>query len=1195
MAKQWITHCKECNEPFKYSDNSYHQQSIYGLSRPERCPNCQKKHNRRKGGMGLAYYDLAPQPGTDLTRVTTGELGAIPKGPRIHEDDSQPSLFDPSKYGIKDDDILEIFEWLMDPSHRVAVVVGDTGTGKSTVLPYRLIDPPPGIPKDQFTRYGQVVVTQPRIQATRNIPAYVGKQLYGADLGAGMDIGFRYSENPYSDRRNRLIYCTDGTLLQWIVSGEIANFSVIMIDEAHERTLNVDLILALLKKVLPRHPHLKIIIASATIEAGVFVNYFGDTAHLINIRGKHIYQYYREFAFPPDTRLPYDYPDIRLPYEDQDTRRLVRELPEAITQKASSILFRMRTKPNVVQGDILVFLHGEQIIRATIKLLNQTVIPNPGLYGQVKIYPLYAMLSDEQQRKALEPDPDPNVRRVVLTTNIAETSLTVEGISYVIDSGVINLRQWNEQTQTEQLVPSIHSQAGCKQRWGRVGRTSPGEVYCLYTQDQFNRFEEYSTSEVERASLEQLLLTAMAAGIDDIESIEWITKPDQKQLELARKNLQLMQAFDKTANRGAIAITGHGLAIQTFAKHLPIYANLLTLADRFSCLTEVATLVPFFENNQRYILIWDTNWSARKRWVVSRLHKAMKVGCRDDVEFCLKLYACWSNAPAEEQQSWARNNYINHSLLCNKIYLPREEILKALSANKKEDERRPIDFSLMDKVRKVLMLCLDNRICTRSSKVDNEGEEDEISYKLFRKLDSEEGNSNLQEVLVRPDYSSTLNGHLPDTFLFCGRPTFLSKQKGASPDIGLPTLVASYVCQLDQEWLTWFQQPSQSWLAFSQWLALYRQTSMEPSPAGFSDWMRLLLDQVYPLGSQYKCQINQFEFGHELHVGVIEKTSDCPSYVDESEATDENPNLESEEALGKLADTVLDIKKDQLFQDPEFDATPAWVDLTADNWQMEQNFQTPLQEKYSTLPASSYISMMDLKKMQVDFRLRLLSSSTQPRGIFTAEVVDYNLETTPPQVILKPVKPGERLLFSPYEMTITVDAQRLERIRKHESGRLYEIEGRTGAILDFIGNGKVTILANDKQEAEVAQKAVEQLFSIPQIGEVYTRKITKIHSQHGVFINLFPGLDGLIPRSKEYLDDVASEGDEITVKVTDIFKNERGEIRIELASQGIQTSMRPLESRRYGRLSGLLDRERRSNTQRDRSDRDDRRPTTRRR
>src|SRR2546421_11005021 len=274
MTEEWRVNCKDCGKELGYSDWSYKQGAARGQSRPERCPECRKRHNGQTGTMGLSYFDLKPRVSVDTSRIHAGGLGALSHPRREHQIVQRPSKFDPSKFGITDDDVRKLFNWLRNPNHQVAVVVGPTGSGKSTVLPYRLISPPDGVPADQFTRYGQIVITQPRIQATRNIPAYVAQDLYGSSIGSGFDIGFRYSNHPYSDWRNRLVYVTDGTLINWIVNGQIANLSAIMIDEAHERSLNIDLILGMLKKLLPRYPHLKLIIASATIDSGLFLNYF---------------------------------------------------------------------------------------------------------------------------------------------------------------------------------------------------------------------------------------------------------------------------------------------------------------------------------------------------------------------------------------------------------------------------------------------------------------------------------------------------------------------------------------------------------------------------------------------------------------------------------------------------------------------------------------------------------------------------------------------------------------------------------------------------------------------------------------------------------------------------------------------------------------------------------------------------------
>ena len=344
MTKEWEVKCKDCRQEFGYSDWSYRLGESRGQSRPERCPECRKKHNRQTGLMGLAYFDLKPKANADTSKISSGTLGSLSHPPREHTAKVIPSGFDPTKFGVTDDDVHALYAWFDDPRHQVAIVVGPTGSGKSTALPFRLIHPPNGIPEDRFTRYGQVLITQPRIQATRNIPAYVAKDLYGSSIGSGYDIGFRYKNNPYSDWRNRLVYATDGTVINWIVSGQIANLSVIMIDEAHERSLNIDLILGLLKKLLPTYPHLKLIVASATIDSGLFLNYFGtETATLIEFQGKRKFNvdtYFRD----PDRALPYD----ELP-------KLLRSVPQEVANEVVWLLEEIESG-NKPTGDVLAFL-----------------------------------------------------------------------------------------------------------------------------------------------------------------------------------------------------------------------------------------------------------------------------------------------------------------------------------------------------------------------------------------------------------------------------------------------------------------------------------------------------------------------------------------------------------------------------------------------------------------------------------------------------------------------------------------------------------------------------------------------------------------------------------------------------------------------------------------------------------------------
>ncbi|TDA67628.1 MAG: hypothetical protein D9V45_01835 [Chloroflexi bacterium] len=769
MAKEWTTKCKDCGEEFGYSDYSFQYGAQRGQSRPERCPTCRKIHNRLTGVMGFAYFELKPRPQADITKLKAGGLGKLDHPVRPHSEIELVSKFDPSNFGVTDTDIRKIFDWFSDPSHQVAVVVGPTGSGKSTALPFRLINPPDGIPEDFFTRHGQVLITQPRIQATRNIPAFVAKELFGANhLGAGYDIGFRYKNNPSADWRNRLVYATDGTLINWLVNGQISNLSVIMIDEAHERSLNIDLILGLLKKLLPRYPHLKLIIASATINSELFLGYFGEhTAKIIEFAEKRKYDVKWFFASEGEA-LPFD-----------QVPRLLKNIPDQLAAKVVWLLDEIQAG-NKPAGDILGFLQGEKPIEQAVAAIRRSIKSIPKL-SNVDVFPLYTTLPQEEQNKALLAKPDRTRRRVVITTNVAETSLTVEDVVYVVDSGLINEAQWDPESQTKRVVTVLHSQAGCKQRWGRAGRVCPGQAFCLYTEEQFAQlFPPYTIPQIQRSDLESVVLAAKAAGIDDLSTFEWIQRPPENELFRAPKALIQIGALDESGD-----LTEHGLELQSFGEE-PALANLMAMADQFTCAIEVATLIPMMKlGGMRYLLKNDKKWDAVTRREVNRIHKALMAGCIDDIDFCLKIYTAWSEAESggrpyapdwaivkewpqripklsksiekylgeslekfnkasllvrnladlntlqehydlgeggptwfesaqnnllhAQRAAWGRAFYINHTILREKIEPERNLLLDSLSGHKKEVERRSIDFSRLDRVRFIMAVCLQNR------------------------------------------------------------------------------------------------------------------------------------------------------------------------------------------------------------------------------------------------------------------------------------------------------------------------------------------------------------------------------------------------------------------------------------------------------------------------------------------------------
>ncbi|MFW6116762.1 MAG: helicase-related protein, partial [bacterium] len=981
--------------------------------------------------MGLAYFDLKPRPGADTSNVRPGALGAISHPTREHRTIEHESHFDPEKYGITDDDVRELFSWLSTPEHQVAVVVGPTGSGKSTVLPFRLINPPDGVPADLFTRHGQIVITQPRIQAARNIPAYVAKELYGSNLGAGYDIGFRHSNAPYSDWRNRLVYVTDGTLINWIVSGQIANLSVIMIDEAHERSLNIDLILGLLKKLLPRYPHMNLIVCSATIDSDLFVDYFGpDSARLVELQGR------RKF----DVETFFQAEDRCLPYEDMS--RLRNLLPDETASTVVRLLEKMAIGEKE-PGDILAFLRGVRPIEAAVTRIREAVQRHDRLADSVDIYPLYTKLPQEEQNKALLKKPDPTRRRVVVTTNVAETSLTVEDIAYVVDSGLINQAQWDPETQTKEVVPVMHSKAGCKQRWGRAGRIRDGEAHCLYTEEQFNAlFPDYTIPQIQRSPLEQIVLTAKAAGVDDISRFDWIQRPPEEELERAPRVLQEKGALDQDGH-----LTEYGLELQWFAEE-PLLANLMIVADRFACAVEMATVLPMLKaGGVRHLLHWDGKWDATTKRAVGRIHDGLKRGCRDDIEFCLKLYSAWSDAqssdhimvpewaflrvwpdyvpplPAEmkealgsavpvfreaasaaigraslssvvhqfgleklseawlaqadaailraRRKAWARAFHVNHSLLQNKIEPEREELLDSLSGHKKQDERRPVDFALLDRLRIIFAYCLpDRRYETLSSVpiadgarrvVDGEHEASAGSnngktsrkrdgvqrvYRLRRATTGEEDARSTQAMPVLVNQDSVCYERDVSAFV-CGKQRVLTRRLSpeSAPE---PILHASYISLIKPSWLEWLEQPRHSNLALARFIAGQTREPETGELRSADAQVRLFLDQAFPLGSRYEYDVIDViseevsevelvrrvsgprEIQEDYRFGVPEEDDQGEEgEEDEKESTDEEDTVDGA-SIGELVDTVL---TEEPVADPEEDIIPPWVDLVADSWE----------------------------------------------------------------------------------------------------------------------------------------------------------------------------------------------------------------------------------------------------------------------
>lgn len=1099
MAKEWQASCKDCGKSFGYSDTSYVAGMQRGFSRPERCPECRKRHAREIQTVGMPFFKVKPiHPASVVDGVQAGMLGKIEHPPREHVGNELQSSLDTSKFGITEEKLYELFDKLQ--KYQVVIVVGPTGSGKSTYLPYRLMVPPKGIDPQIFTRYGQILITQPRIQAARNIPAYVAKVMHGSSIGAGFDVGFRHSNTPASDWRCKLVYVTDGTLINWIVTGQISNLSAIMIDEAHERSLNIDLILGLLKKLLPRYPRMKLIVASATIDHDKFIRYFGGEGQVgfVEFEGKSygVTEHYRdELGKPP------------LGYDPLTVPQLAKNIHVQVSEQIIDLLRRMYVKEGDLhnkRGDILAFLHGVKPIEDAVALVQQGVKEVPELVGLVDVLPLYTTLPQEKQDEALgkpkwmkdlettegyeilPPERQEELvrqalyqsrRRVVISTNVAETSLTVHGILHVVDCGLINQDAWNAQTQTTVVTPVLHSRAGCRQRWGRAGRLMAGDAYCLYTKQQFNGvFPGYSLPQILRAPLEQIVLTAKAAGIDNLENFPWIDPPDTEELKRAQINLLKKKALDPEGD-----LTEHGLELQSFSEE-PNLANMMVLADRFGCAIEMATLIPMMKmGGFSRLLKKERNWDANTRRSVRRIHRAFTERCEDDIELCLKLYAAWSQSREDENVSdswafrqiwsnyipglgrsvqsqlgktttekllnavrritrpdeldeivaelgisdeilegwlvqvsgaianarpaaWARLFFTNHRALKTKIEVERDNLIDALSAHKKEDERRPINFDLLTRLRMIFAYALPERIYKLGDEITSEGDH------IYQPAAYVENQPAIPAVVGT--YSICCQRGI-EAFV-CSKQQTITRRLKAGSD---PTqvMMVSFLTRISPQWLP--QILNYSPLALGHFIAQETRATKTGELLSTGALTRLMIDQRYPLGSRYLCQVLKTNSDNNTVVVEIRQRIASPPPVEEvyrsGEAASPEDLGEVEVADELLANTALE-ETDVIVIDPEYDMEPSWVDLAQEGKDiLEDERSCQVCGVTNKLDSHYCMSCGSLLEEQKNDRGVPISTAqgwlisdiqTHPSGVeLHADVVGYDLEdVNQPTVILQP-------------------------------------------------------------------------------------------------------------------------------------------------------------------------------------------------
>lgn len=891
----WWIHCKDCDVRFPYSDAAAAADARLGRTPPERCAAHRRLHAREYSALGVSHGEVL-----QLRPTGVGGLGYInrERGATVAERQFLPQP-DPLPIdcviGHGEHDGLLLDRVLHGPE-RAFVVVGPTGSGKSTWLPLRLLR------CESLVADGPICVTEPRIVATEGPAAYVGHLDTGLSLpelgadsndlsvpwpcGAGLSVGFIHGKCKIRhDAYNRLVFMTDGFLLNQIRSGEIGKYSVIMIDEAHERSVNIDICLMALRSMMPRYPRLRVIIASATVDESLFAKYFGGaswviepgvagttvgkgvegispgsrtcalarsagfTYPILQVWGDEVSAHLSretfaecfgdpfrspsgwqqlsdhlagEYGPPPclvlnvaktDGLNPRYYPEfeqlvlnvksnftkvlnrseksawkeiVRTLWQAAAKPRIVplsmpgrprdsdasaailaevmaevalRDEQEAGARRARWVRWENgfsggRRKPNepAPRGNVLGFLPKKSEVTACAEMLKEkiSILERNGELPPGKTVVLRAWggetaeIEGEIEEATREPWPGDDRRRLIVATNVAETSLTLPNLAYVVDSGLVTTKQWNGRHEIEKFPTIAHSQSGLRQRVGRVGRKEPGVAFRLYTRAQHaQNHKNYSDPGILRERAEEIVLNAWSLGIDVTRPGVLLESPNDEEMGRALRRLQTFGALtDRTAGATGVStqdVTRRGLELLTVQGDFH-FRPLLMEADRYACLWEMVWFLALVKSNgqavdsarraalfspafsvdqsvvagtcvtdqdeeetrapnspsvggRRQVAWFEYPWSHVEGLAV---HQAMRWDCCDDLELLLRVVQGWLFAP--ERSEWAREHYIREKVLTD-AEATVQNLLIAFDDDAKGYQPRPFNFATLDKVR----------------------------------------------------------------------------------------------------------------------------------------------------------------------------------------------------------------------------------------------------------------------------------------------------------------------------------------------------------------------------------------------------------------------------------------------------------------------------------------------------------------
>ncbi|KAG0235515.1 putative ATP-dependent RNA helicase dhr2 [Actinomortierella wolfii] len=494
------------------------------------------------------------------------------------------------------------------------VIVGETGSGKTTQIPQYLME------AGLATR-GTIAVTQPRRVAAINLARRVAQEV-GTTLGNRVGYSIRFDDT--SSRETKIKYMTDGIMLRELLSDRLLlNYSVIILDEAHERTLRTDILFGMVKSIQKQRAEmiqqgktgiepLKIVVMSATLDAEKFSEYFYN-AKIMYISGR-MYPVKVLNTVEPQS----DYVDAAL---------------------VTAFQIHQEEAP----GDILIFLTGQEEIENLEKLINEYSVDLPARFGKLIPCPIFAAQDSATQQKIFEPAP-PGCRKVILATNIAETSITIPNIRYVVDTGCHKSRGYNAKIGIESLLVEPISKSSARQRMGRAGREAPGLCFRLYTEDSFEQLEEDTVPEIKRCNLASAILALKASGVDDVTTFDYMDRPSKSGLLKSMEQLYALGAIDDKGD-----LTEMGKKMAAFPVDPP-YAKVLLQSEAMECTKEAIEIIA--------LLSVDTifTFPSNKR---EEANEARQKFLSLDGDHLTLLNVLRAYESVKGDRDWCRENFIN--------------------------------------------------------------------------------------------------------------------------------------------------------------------------------------------------------------------------------------------------------------------------------------------------------------------------------------------------------------------------------------------------------------------------------------------------------------------------------------------------------------------------------------------------------